>query len=450
MMRARLIPILVLAALVAPAEASGARSLSIGDATTAEPGGTGTTDMTFTVTLSQKHKRKPVLASFSTAPGSATPSDYEASAGQARIKPGKTRTKVKVPIRGDLFSEPDETFTVELSEPVRATIADGEGEGLIPANDDGPDGDGDDIPDIDDCAPADPNPPGALLCYVPTTIPEIAQGNIAAGTNAYLTGVLGTARSNDGRRGYGAIVAGDPGYVSEQFSAIRLDNPRQAIFDAGARHTLLGTTGVGSLQIHSSEQTGCCESVPAPISVTPAALAAGPDGLNGVLVKVDGVSIDSATRGEWLLDEAVAVNDRLFSQLPGYGAGASFESITGHASTLGAATPSLSPRFLIDIDPTTAILLEWTSLDTCLQPGEQNVIAGEVQIDEAQASDTVIALDADNPGLIDAPDTVTIPAGNTSAPVEVDAVGSDEGFTELTATLDPFKESLFIDVGTFC
>ena len=58
--------------------------------------------------------------------------------------------------------------SVELERARRASIDDGKAEGLIPANDDRPDADGEDIPDANDCAPSKPNPEGKVITRTTT------------------------------------------------------------------------------------------------------------------------------------------------------------------------------------------------------------------------------------------------------------------------------------------
>jgi len=62
-------------------------------------------------------------------------SDYQATSGQITFTPGITLNTIEVAITGDSLFEADETFVVNLSDPLEATIAKGSGEGTI-ANDD--------------------------------------------------------------------------------------------------------------------------------------------------------------------------------------------------------------------------------------------------------------------------------------------------------------------------
>jgi len=93
----------------------GAAQLSIADASVNE-GNSGTTNLTFTVTLSAPIGL--VSVNFATADGTATAgSDYAAAYGTVTFQPGETSKTVSVPLSGDTAIEPDETFTVTLSNP---------------------------------------------------------------------------------------------------------------------------------------------------------------------------------------------------------------------------------------------------------------------------------------------------------------------------------------------
>lgn len=111
-----------------------APSLSINDVSVAE-GNSGTTDATFTVTLSTSSAQT-VTVNYATADGTASAgSDYTAASGTLTFMPGETTKQLTVSVIGDTINEPDETFFVRLSSPSNATIADGEGVGTI-RNDD--------------------------------------------------------------------------------------------------------------------------------------------------------------------------------------------------------------------------------------------------------------------------------------------------------------------------
>jgi hypothetical protein len=111
-------------------------SLAVSDVTVAE-GAAGMTTATFEISLSAPSDRT-VAVSWRTRDGTASEgSDYLAGSGTVTFAAGVTARTVAVSVVGDTRFENDETFFVDLSEPVDATIADGEGQGTI-LNDDPP------------------------------------------------------------------------------------------------------------------------------------------------------------------------------------------------------------------------------------------------------------------------------------------------------------------------
>ncbi len=98
-------------------------------------GDSGTTAFNFTVSLSETSVQT-VTVNYATADGTATaPLDYQAKNGSASFAPGETSKTITILVNGDLDIEPDETFTVNLTNEINATIANGIGTGTI-LNDD--------------------------------------------------------------------------------------------------------------------------------------------------------------------------------------------------------------------------------------------------------------------------------------------------------------------------
>jgi len=111
-----------------------APSLSINDVSIAE-GDSGTKTANFTVTLSATSHLQ-VNVDYATANNSAVSgSDYQSTSGTLTFAPGDTTKTISVTINGELNFETDETYFVNLSAPVNATIADSQGQGTI-QNDD--------------------------------------------------------------------------------------------------------------------------------------------------------------------------------------------------------------------------------------------------------------------------------------------------------------------------
>jgi uncharacterized repeat protein (TIGR01451 family) len=112
-------------------------TVSINDVSVSE-GNSGTTNATFTVSLSQASVND-VHFDFATSNGTATaPADYSAASGSGTITAGNTSTTIVVPVKGDVLDEPDETFSVDLSNVTGATVLDGHGVGTIVDDDPAP------------------------------------------------------------------------------------------------------------------------------------------------------------------------------------------------------------------------------------------------------------------------------------------------------------------------
>jgi hypothetical protein len=110
-----------------------AAKVSIGDVQVTE-GNTGVappTAATFTVSLDAA-AATPVSVHYATSDATATaPADYQSASGTVTFPTGVTSKPVTVNVVGDLVDEPNETFHVNLSTPVNATILDGDGLGKI-------------------------------------------------------------------------------------------------------------------------------------------------------------------------------------------------------------------------------------------------------------------------------------------------------------------------------
>ena len=112
-----------------------APSFAIDDVTLSE-GDSGTTAYTFTVTKSGSTALSSSVH-FATTDGTATVAgaDYAAASGTLTFGPTETTKQITVEVNGDTTFEPDETFTVNLTDAVNATISRATGTGTI-VNDD--------------------------------------------------------------------------------------------------------------------------------------------------------------------------------------------------------------------------------------------------------------------------------------------------------------------------
>jgi len=109
-------------------------SITIGDVTLAE-GNSGVTSFDFTVTLSPA-SAFPVTVNYATADNTAiSGSDYQPTSGSLTFTAGQTTKTVSVLVNGEVTTEPNETFFVNLFNPGNASIGDAQGLGTI-TNDD--------------------------------------------------------------------------------------------------------------------------------------------------------------------------------------------------------------------------------------------------------------------------------------------------------------------------
>ncbi len=113
---------------------AGPPELAIDDVTVDEAAGTAT----FTVSLDSLGDED-ISIDYATSDGTAAAgSDYTATSGALTIPAGDMSATITVPISEDSIDEYAETFSVNLSNPVNAIIADGTGVGTILDNDDPP------------------------------------------------------------------------------------------------------------------------------------------------------------------------------------------------------------------------------------------------------------------------------------------------------------------------
>jgi hypothetical protein len=90
-------------------------------------GHSGTTTATLTLTLSAAATGT-VTVNYATVDAAAVAgSDYQAASGQVTFAAGVTTAQVSLGVFGDTVLEPDEAFSVQLSNPVNAQISDGTG-----------------------------------------------------------------------------------------------------------------------------------------------------------------------------------------------------------------------------------------------------------------------------------------------------------------------------------
>jgi hypothetical protein len=120
-----------------PSSSSGMPILDVADTVVAE-GDNGTTQLSFTVTLSEATSDD-VTVDYTTSDDTASDTtDYTAvGAGTLRINAGDTQATITIAVNGDTDIESDETLRLDLSDPRNAELGDAQAIGTI-ANDDFP------------------------------------------------------------------------------------------------------------------------------------------------------------------------------------------------------------------------------------------------------------------------------------------------------------------------
>jgi len=104
-------------------------SITIGNVSVSDFG--STPNAIFTVSLSAPSSN-PITVDYQTSNGTATAgADYQAQSGKLTIPVGATGATIAIPIITDTLPEADETFTVNLDNPVNATLAVATGIGTI-------------------------------------------------------------------------------------------------------------------------------------------------------------------------------------------------------------------------------------------------------------------------------------------------------------------------------
>ena len=113
-------------------------AITISDATVFEGSCSGTPKAVFNVALSGTNTQT-VSVNYATSNGTASsPSDYAAANGTLTFLGGETSKSIQVAANSDTLVEGNETFFVNLSNPVNATITDAQGQAIIKNDDASP------------------------------------------------------------------------------------------------------------------------------------------------------------------------------------------------------------------------------------------------------------------------------------------------------------------------
>ncbi len=105
-------------------------ALAVADTSLVE-GNSGSSTMTFTVTLSPASTRQVTVVATTIGGTAAAGSDYTATSGTLTFAAGATQRTIGVPVLGDTVLEADEVVFLGLSSPVNATVSTAPGRGVI-------------------------------------------------------------------------------------------------------------------------------------------------------------------------------------------------------------------------------------------------------------------------------------------------------------------------------
>ncbi len=191
-------------------------TLAIDDVVVNPEGDTGTTNATFTISLSAASSSAVTVKAATTNGTAVAPADYApVTLTTLTIPAGATSTTVDVAVNGDVVDEIDETFQVQLSAPENASIADASGLGTI----------------VDD------DPPPSV---------SVNDASIAEGTGTSRTLVFTVTLS----RASGKLVTVD--YATRDETAISIGSPTDYVTRTG---TLTFAAGVTTLTVGVTIQT---------------------------------------------------------------------------------------------------------------------------------------------------------------------------------------------------
>ncbi len=229
-------------------------TLSIADATVTE-GDTGTVDATFAVSLSAPSQQT-VTVDFATADGTAVAgSDYTTAVGTLTFTPGELTKTITVKVTGDIFNEQNETFFVNLSNPINAKLARAQGTGTIIDNDAVP------SISINNASVTEPDTGGttSAIFTVSLSAPSgktvmvnfaTSDGTAKAGSDYVASAGTATLAPGETSRTITVIVNGDNlNEANEQFF-VTLTNPGNAVIATGmGTGTIIDNDAVPSISI---------------------------------------------------------------------------------------------------------------------------------------------------------------------------------------------------------
>jgi hypothetical protein len=313
--------------------------------------------------------------------------------------------------------------------------------------------DGDGKGDACDACETDANP-GNAGC--PATIYEIKKGTIPADTVVQVSDALVMAKGSNGF--FVQIVAGDAGYLNEEFSGLFVFTNANPVLLAtiapGKRVTIDGTVTnfFGQTQLGTvtnvAVDPAAPEALPLPGVVTDYAhVRTGgirAAALESVLISLPAatVSANNTTFGEYTLNTApqdLVADDFLFAPNPLPVSGQKFASVTGILNFRNSAS-KIEPRSIDDIPPGAAAIKTFgpaLSFKRVLS-GAGPTIPEPLTVTLTSASPaggTTINLSSSNDNVATVPATLVIAAGQTTGVVQVTPVAANATPVVISAQL---------------
>ena len=350
----------------------------------------------------------------------------------------------------------------------RDTICDLDDNCPMAQNDDQADQDADGKGDACDPCPADANPGPARCPAVPATIYAVKRGDVALETDVVVRGVV-TAVLPD-RNLFLQIPPGAEDYAGVDNSGIfayMRDAPDGALPAVGDLVHLTGTVGnyfeqIQLADIQAYEVIESDHDLPPFEIVEPAAI--GTDGerasvLEAALVRVESVTVtevdppagpgDHDPTGELVVDDVLRIGDLFLQLQPPAAVGTTFRAVSG-VLRFANEDSKLEPRDEADYDLGPPQILSISPPDTVIREGTEGVPtnpAGEPLTVHLTApagpEGQLVEINSEDSEILDA-DSVTVPAGERSAPISVRAHTSIRG-VELTASI-PERGSFVVEV----
>ncbi len=285
---------------------------------------------------------------------------------------------------------------------------------------------------------------------VSTTITSVKSGTVPAGTRLTLTNVLVTGVVADGffaqiKQGYANFTSADNSgiFVSTDTDGHDLVTAGNRVSLSGIASTFDGTTVIAAAYDVAVLSGG--EASPSPVSVTAAELAFGSAraaALESVIVRITGAIVSSVNSAEnqFTVDDhsgTEIVGNYFFAPNPLPVQGTAFTGITGILLLRGGVS-KIHPRDASDLVLSIPLLSgfgpqpAFVAVGGIGQPTIPNPLT--VSLATAVVGDTFISITPSNSAVATVVNGgVTIPSGQTSAPVLVN--GLLEGSASLSATL---------------